>query len=87
MAGGGKFPRSGCKLQKKLPEGEKPTLTLLPIMNQMFICGEAMLMIWSQDDKRECQCKRWIDQGMHGRKRGRKEISTRAKMMRVIIMK
>jgi hypothetical protein len=86
MAGGGKFPRSGCKLQKKLPEGEKPTLTLLPIMNQMSICGEAMLMIWSQDGKRECQCRHWIDQGI-GRKRGRREISTRAKMMRVIITK
>jgi hypothetical protein len=86
MAGSGKFPRSGCKLQKKLPEGEKLTLTLLPIMNQMFIYGETMLMIWSQDGKRECQCRHWIDQGMR-RKRGRREISTRAKMMRVIITK
>src|ERR1700733_3325900 len=51
-AGGGKFPQSGCKLQKKLPEGEKPMLTLLPIMNRMFTYGGAMPMIWSQDGKR-----------------------------------
>jgi hypothetical protein len=57
MAGGGTFPRNGCKLQKKLPEGEKPTLALLPIANQIFTCGEAMPMIWSQDGKRECQCR------------------------------